>query len=63
MVIEFLKDHPNVDKVYVKDNGDFFLKPVEGADLVTRESALKPKKQKAKTDNQLFPTKEDDVII
>ena len=63
MVIEFLKDHPNVDKVYVKENGDFFLKPVAGAELVTRESALKPKKQKAKTDDPLFPTKEDDVII
>lgn len=63
MIAEFLKDHPNVNKVYVKENGDFFLKPVAGAELVTRESALKPKKQKAKLDDPLFPSKEDNVIL
>ena len=63
MVAEFLKDHPNVNKVYVKENGDFFLKPVTGAELVTRESALKPKKQKAKLEDPLSPSKEDDVIL
>jgi hypothetical protein len=59
-MLEFLKTHPNVDKVYVRKNGDYFLKPREGAELVTRAEALKVK-SKAK-DPQLSLVEETPIV-